>query len=330
MIQRWRAALAALALAALAAAPAAQGQAVRAGRVITDSLWSYALGTYKPVVVYLPPSYDASAARYSVVYYLHGYSGSEVNWTKSGRIDTSMDTLVSRGLREMIVVMPDGDDSWWMTSESLPDVAGCQRSLPSYVSDASTYCVPWPHYDDYVAYDVVRWADARFRTIADHQHRGIAGLSMGGYGAITLALRYPQVFGAAASHSGVLWPLEWAPDGVYQRPTGTPDSTWISNRRGSVDKSMVAVFGKDTVAWYSRDPVRLADRLRAAGTPIPALKADCGASDVYVFGNRALRDALAARGIPFVYDEYPGTHNWEYWRTHVRESLQWLAGKMGK
>jgi len=305
-----------------------RAQGVASGRVVTDSLWSYALGTYKKVVVYLPPSYDRSSARYPVAYYLHGWSGDETNWVKAGHIDAAMDTLVAVGGREMILVMPDGDDSWWMTSEALPDVPGCQRTLPSYAGEAGTYCVPWPHYDDFIAYDLVRYVDGAYRTRADRAHRGIAGLNMGGYAAMMLSLQFPQLFGAAASHSGVVWPLEWAPDGVVERPAGTPDSTWSRIRAGAVGRSMLAVFGRDTTAWRSRDPVRLLDRARARGATLPALKADCGTADPYLAGNRAFRDALAARGVPLVYNEYAGAHDWAYWRTHVRESLAWLAGQI--
>lgn len=307
---------------------AGQAQGVRSGRVVTDSLWSYALGTYKRVQVYLPPSYDDSSVRYGVAYYLHGWSGNETNWVKAGRIDSAMDTLVARGGRELIVVMPDGDDSWWMTSSSLPDVPACLRTLPAYAGDASTFCVPWPHYDDYVAYDLVRYVDGTYRTRADRAHRGIAGLSMGGYGAMMLALQFPELFGAAASHSGVVWPLEWAPEGVLARPIGGQDSTWTRIWNGAVGQSMRAVFGRDTTAWWSRDPAHLADRARARGAVLPALKADCGAADPFLAGNRAFRDALTARGITLAYDEYPGAHDWPYWRTHVRESLVWLAAQM--
>lgn len=302
-----------------------RAQAARAGRVVTDSLWSYALGTYKRVQVYLPPSYDASSARYPVAYYLHGWSGDETNWVKAGRINTSMDTLVAGGMREMIVVMPDGDDSWWTTSFALPDVTGCLRTLPNYAGDGSSYCVPWPHYDDYVNYDLVRWVDATYRTRADRAHRGIAGLSMGGLGAVQLALQYPETFAAAASHSGVVWPLEWAPEGVLDRPAGTPDSTWSRIWSNAVGRSIRSVFGRDTIAWYSRDPARMLDRAKARGTALPALKVDCGTGDPFLAGNRAFRDALRSRGVMLAYDEYPGVHNWAYWRTHARESLAWLA-----
>jgi S-formylglutathione hydrolase FrmB len=314
----------ALALTLLAPSPA-RTQTVRAGRVVTDSLWSYALGTVKKVQVYLPPSYDGSSARYPVAYYLHGWSGDESNWVKAGRINTTMDSLVAGGMREMIVVMPDGDDSWWTTSFALPDVAGCLRTLPNYAGDGSSYCVPWPHYDDYVNYDLVRWVDATYRTRADRAHRGIAGLSMGGYGAVLLALQYPETFSAAASHSGVVWPLEWAPEGVLNRPTGTPDSTWNRIWNNAVGRSIRSVFGRDTIAWYSRDPARVLDRARARGAALPALKVDCGTGDPFLAGNRAFRDALRTRGVALTYDEHPGVHDWAYWRTHARESLAWLA-----
>jgi len=307
---------------------AVEAQTVRPGRVVTDSLWSYALGTYKQVVVYLPPSYEQSTARYPVAYYLHGWSGNETNWVKAGRLDASMDTLVARGMPEMIVVMPDGDDSWWTTAAGLPDVPACVRTLPSYAGDPATFCVPWPHYDDYVAYDLVRWVDRTFRTKADRAHRGIAGLSMGGFGAFLLSLQYPELFSAAASHSGVLWPLEWAPDGVYARVAGTPDSVWTATRSGAVWKSRQLVFGRDTTAWYARDPLRMLDRARARGVPLPALRADCGDADLYLPGNRAFRDGVIARGVPIAYEEHSGRHDWNYWRTQVRGSLQWLAARL--
>jgi S-formylglutathione hydrolase FrmB len=202
------------------------------------------------------------------------------------------------------------------------------RTLPNYAGPAGTYCVPWPHYDDYVAYDVVRWVDAKFRTKADRAHRGLAGLSMGGYGAVLLALQYPETFGAAASHSGVLWPLEWAPEGVLRRPAGSPDSTWTRIYNNAVGKSIRAVFGKDTTAWFAKDPVHMLDRARSRGAVLPALKADIGLGDPFLAENRAFRDALQARGVPLTYSESPGVHDWAYWSTHVRESLAWLATTM--
>lgn len=300
------------------------------GRVVTDSLWSYALGTYKHAVVYLPPSYDASTRRYPVAYYLHGLGGNERNWWKAGRLDATMDSLVAAGIPEMIVVMPDGDDSWWMTSNTLPDVPTCRRTLPAYAGDADSYCVPWPHYDDYIAFDVVKFVDGRYRTQADRAHRGIAGLSMGGFGAMMLSLQYTQLFAAAASHSGVVWPREWGQDEVLNRPAGTADSVWRRVRAGGVGQSMRGTFGRDTAAWYARDPVHLLERAVAAKAQLPALKADVGTADPFLAGNRAFRDALLAHGVALEYSEFPGGHDWKYWSGHVGESLQWLAGRIAR
>lgn len=315
---------------AMSAAVSVGAQTVGKGRVVSDSLWSYALGTHKHALVYLPPSYDRSRTRFPVAYYLHGLSGNETNWVKAGRLDATMDSLVAGGMREMIVVMPDGDDSWWVTSSALPDVPACLRLLPAYAGDPDTFCVPWPHYDDFIAYDLVRFVDGKYRTRADRAHRGVAGLSMGGFGAMMLALQFPETFAAAASHSGVVWPLEWAPDGVLARPAGSIDSTWTRIRAGGVGTSMRAAFGRDTVGWFARDPSHLLDRAKARSAPLPALKADCGVADPFLAGNRAFRDALAARGVALAYTEFPGAHDWTYWRTHVGESLGWLAGEIGR
>ena len=142
MIQRLSRLLLALALGAHAA-QAQSGSTIRRGTVRTDSIRSQALGVTKKLVVYLPPSYDAGASdarRYPVAIYLHGAWGSENDWTVLGKLAETMDSLVATGMREMIVVMPDGDDGWWTTWHSLNDVAACRRTPRQ--ENADTYCVP--------------------------------------------------------------------------------------------------------------------------------------------------------------------------------------------
>jgi S-formylglutathione hydrolase FrmB len=229
----------------------------------------------------------------------------------------------------MIVAMPDGDNSWYATSNVLLDAAGCRRMLRTQAT-ADRDCVAWPHYDDYVAYDVVRHLDAKYRTLASRERRAIAGLSMGGYGAVTLALQYPNTFGAAASHSGVLWPREFAPQRAGRTPlarTGTDSSDAASFGSRYTERFRV-IFGADSAGWLARDPATLVARRRAAGAPLPAIFADCGTEDVFLAQNRAFRDALTARGVPIEYREWPGTHGWAYWRAHVGESLSWVAARI--
>jgi enterochelin esterase family protein len=274
------------------------------GAVVTDSFWSQALATRKQVVVYLPPSYARGPARrYPVAYYLHGRGGRESDWTAQGRLAQVMDSLVASGMREMIVVMPDGDDGWYTTWNTLPSFDDCVRHPPP-TEPARTFCVPWPHYDDYVARDLVRFVDGRYRTRAERASRAVAGLDMGGYGALVLALQYPEVFGAAASHSGVLAPGERAP--------------------------LRAIFGADPLAWRAHDPVYQLDRALSRRRPLPSLYADWGTRDTYAPGNRAFRDSLALRHVVLDARELPGEHAWEYWRAHVGESLAWIASRTAR
>jgi S-formylglutathione hydrolase FrmB len=227
--------------------------------------------------------------------------------------------------------MPDGDAySFYTTYNVLLDAAACRRLLLPAGASPERDCVAWPHYDDYVAYDVVRHVDASYRTRATREARGLGGLSMGGYGAIALALAYPGTFAAAASHSGVLAPLELAPGSIGRGAVPRPaaDSAAYRRLRERWMPIVRVVFGADSAAWLARDPATLAARLAATGRPMPALYADAGTNDVYAAQNRAFRNAMQARGIPLTYREWPGGHTWDYWRAHVGESLAWLAARL--
>lgn len=197
--------------------------------------------------------------------------------------------------------------------------------------DAASDCVAWPHYDDYIAYDVVRHIDAKYRTLAVRERRAIAGLSMGGYGAMMLALQYPAMFAAAASHSGVLWPLERAPmsfrRGPLPRRSAADSATWANVERRTAEQFRV-VFGSDSASWLARDPATIAARLQRDGVSLPALFADGGVEDVYQPESRAFVAAMAARNIPVTFHEWPGNHSWAYWRAHVGESLAWIADRI--
>jgi putative tributyrin esterase len=319
-----------LALLALAPAIPAGAQPTARGTVRVDTLWSQALGTRKQLLVWLPPSYGRDAARrYPVAYYLHGLWGSETDWTRQGRLDVTLDSLTSAGLPEMIVVMPDGDDAWYTTWNTLGNAADCQRDSTRR-EPAATYCVPWPHYDDYVAHEVVAHVDATYRTLAERRHRAIAGLSMGGYGAVTLALRYPEQFAAAASHSGVLAPLYVGPH-PYAEPVRWATTIGNAEFTGRLAPSMLLAFGRDTLGWLARDPGHMARRLaarRGGGGPMPALFVDVGRDDPFVDQSRAFHATLRSLGVSHEYAERPGAHTWDYWRTHARESLAWLAARI--
>ncbi len=306
-------------------------QGARSGTVVNDTLWSQALAARKSLVLYLPPSYASSPGRrYPVAYYLHGATGDETNWTRQGSIHRILDSLIAGGMPEMIVAMPDGDAySYYTTFNVLLDAAGCRRMMLTAAGNADSDCVAWPHYDDYIAYDVVRHVDRKYRTIAAREGRAIAGLSMGGYGAVMLALQYPGTFAAAASHSGVLSPVERAPPPIGKPlPRSPADSAAFARINAQQAARFRVVFGADSASWHARDPATRAHQLADDGDALPALFADVGRDDIYAPQTRVFVEAMASRGIRVAYREWPGGHTWDYWRAHVGESLAWIAGRI--
>ena len=312
-----------------AAVSSAQTRAVT-GTVRTDTLWSPSLGAYKALVVYLPPSYrTADRTRFPLLVYLHGRAGNERNWVDAGALHRTMDSLARSGAPEAIIAMPDGDDGWYATWNQLGDANAC-RADTTRREPAATYCVPWTRYDDYIARDIVSHMDARYRTKANRESRGIAGLSMGGFGAITVALQYPDVFAAAASHSGVVSPRYLGPTPFAPPPRYANTTAELQAAAGNLWSDLRWVMGKDTIGWNARDPGQLAQRLqqRAAlgAPPLPQLMFDVGVADAYVDQNRDVHATLTRLAVPHRYAEWPGAHSWSYWQAHAAESLQFLLG----
>ena len=320
--------VAACALSLLAGAAYAQGADAPRGTVRVDTVRSQALGTAKQFHVYLPPSYGREPARrYPVAYYLHGLWGDESNWLRMGRAAETLDSLARARVPEIIVVFPDGDDSWYTTWNALGNAVECERDT-ARAEPARSYCVPWPHYDDYIARDLVARVDSSYRTLAERRHRGIGGLSMGGYGAVTLALRYADVYAAAASHSGAL-ALMYAGPRPYAPPARWATTIDSAGLGGRPHPSLLLAMGRDTAGWWARDPGRLAARLLARGRDLmPALFLDVGREDFLYDQNQAFRATLRELGVSHVYAEWPGAHTWEYWRAHLPQSLAWMAARI--
>lgn len=304
------------------------------GRVEMRRLPSRALGVEKAITVYLPASYDRSSLRFPVAYYLHGGGGNERTWIDRLVLDSLADSLHREGLPEAILVMPDGDTGYWTDWEEPEGFwARCpadqRRALLQEAS--ASYCVPQGRYESYVVQDVVPFVDSTYRTRADHPHRGIAGFSMGGYGALFLAARHPDLFTAAVSHSGVVSPLYVGPhpytgQAIFARAVSEILEQWPSYRWSL----FLLEFGRDTIGWWARDPFRQIDRLLADGRPIPDVYLDVGTMDRFADQSRALSDTLRKRGVAHRYREWPGGHDDAYWRAHAGEGLAWLLERIAR
>jgi S-formylglutathione hydrolase FrmB len=244
------------------------------------------------VRVLVPAGYRADAGRrYPVLYLLHGAGADYRAWTQYGNTEA----ITARA--KMIVVMPDGGTDGWYTDW--------------YISGKPVQ----PRWETYHVRELVPWVDATYRTIATRRGRAVAGLSMGGFGALSYAARHPRTFAAAASFSGALEigsSAAWGP------------------RNGNEAR------------WRAHLPISLAARLRSLalvelrtgdGRPGPldrrGTHPGCQPCQVERFllpSNVRLHRRLRALGIRHTWDDYgPGTHDWPYWRRDLRETLPHLT-----
>jgi S-formylglutathione hydrolase FrmB len=279
------------------------------GRVVDARFFSAALGVQKSYVAWLPPGYDATPTRrWPVVYYLHGLGGNERDWTQGGHLDEAARAI---GLRA-IVVMPDGDASFY---------ANATHPLPCR---GEADCVREPRYEDYLVKDLIDHVDATYRTVADRRARGIAGLSMGGFGALAMAMRHSDRFAAAASHSGVVALLYAGPHPYVpgQAQIGTDVTRWGVEFE-PIGRLVRNIFGADAALWRAHDPALLAQTLPPGRL---ALYLDCGTEDRYGLYDEAayLHDVLRARGIAHEYTITTGRHDFSFWRRRVYDSLDFF------
>jgi enterochelin esterase-like enzyme len=155
----------------------------------------------RPVVVYLPPSYATdSTRRYPVLYFLHGYTATAEAYVKSLAIPDSIDRAVAAGAREMIVVIPDAFTKY----------SGSMFSNSPTTGDWETF----------IAQDLTRFIDTRYRTIASREGRGLAGHSMGGYGTMRIGMKQPSAFAALYAMSSCCLMNDPAARGAGPGPRG--------------------------------------------------------------------------------------------------------------
>jgi S-formylglutathione hydrolase FrmB len=259
-----------------------------ASRLDCDSIPSGILGRNVAYCVALPPSYDSNASRFPVLYFLNGLFENDRSWSeRSGR--QTWDSLTDeKKIGEFIVVMPDGGESFYVNSFD-----GHER------------------YEDFFIQEFIPFIDHKYRTLADRGHRGISGVSMGGYGSLHLAMRHPDVFGSASAHSAALiakFPSPLPTEGrwgfyahVLQKPFGSPLNE--------------AYFDLNNPLTLAEEPAQFADL---------KLYFDCGDQDRYGFdaGAKELDRVLTAKGFPHQFFLRPGNHGWSYLDPYLHFSLE--------
>jgi len=270
------------------AAPA-QGQ-VQEGLHLTSAI----LGRDVNYAVYLPPDYAASTRRYPVIYLLHGYTDDESGWVQFGEIGLAAGRAIAdREIPPMIIVMPDGGVAW-------------------YINDYQNKV----RYEDMFVQEFIPHIDATFRTRPQREFRGVAGLSMGGWGTLVNALRHPDLFAAAAAFSAAVW----------------TDDEILAMKQDVWDHVIGPVFGpglagKDRLTAHFRkySPLELARTLPEESLKKVRLYIDCGDDDFLTKGNCALHIALTDRRIPHEFRVRDGGHTWSYWRSGIVDGLEFIG-----
>ncbi|MCX8010595.1 MAG: alpha/beta hydrolase-fold protein, partial [Ignavibacteria bacterium] len=170
-------------------------------------------------------------------------------------------------------------------------------------------------YEDFIVKDLIPAIDKKYRTLSTRHGRVIAGLSMGGYGAIKYASKYPGMFFYAGSFSG-----------AFRIPTSL-EKYYQQNPTGVFRESLISAFGLNKSAhWENNDCLVLVDSLKEKN--IPYLYLSCGKDDnatSLLDYNRLLVDKINKKGLLYEYHESPGAHNWLFWDKEIKIFLEKVA-----
>ena len=252
----------------------------------------------------LPAKYEATTDRYPALYLLHGFTSNYTAWARLG---------APRFARQydLIVVMPDVGNSWyvnWAKSE------GDQKN----------------DWEDFIVKDLIGHVDANFRTIARREGRAINGLSMGGYGALMLGLRHPDLFCSIGSHSGAVGYARAIgqrlksgeePGKSPRRPPSTEPNPaiGIEGFSSQAERSPKGTMFTTPEECDAHDPFQL-----VASVPrdkLPHIYVDCGTDDRLLRSNQDFVKVLMENKVPFTYAESAGGHAPPYWAREVGHSM---------
>jgi S-formylglutathione hydrolase FrmB len=311
-VRRWRpltAVLVAAIVALLAASPARAAdhdiQLLSSqqldSRLTELTLSTPALREPTHVRVLLPAGYEGGQERYPVLYLLHGAFADYRAWTDAGDAEA-----ITAG-RPLIVVMPDGGQGGWYTNWLNRGAGGP------------------PEWERFHIEQLIPWIDDHYRTVAAREGRAIAGLSMGGFGALSYAGRHPDLLDWAGSFSGAV-------DITHNLPVvGVIALEALAD--GGLPGDQFGDRLLNDPNWRAHNPWNLAENLRGITLQISTGNGQPGPLDTNPppFDpveqqvremSLSLHRRLLALGIPHIWDDYgPGTHSWPYWQRDLRQAL---------
>lgn len=254
---------------------------------------STVLGKDVEYSLYLPPDYDKTTRRYPVLYLLHGMGDDETGWTQFGEVKAIADLQLQKNLMtEMIIVTPDAGTSWYINS-----------------ADGKF------KYEDFFINEFIPHIDATFRTRTEKRFRGVAGLSMGGHGALIMAMKHPALFATVAPLSAGIFTKE--------ELIAMPEENWNRYFGGPYGNNK----GADRITDHLNQNWILSIVENGNADELKKVKyyIDCGDKDFLIKGNMALHALLIDKKIPHEFRVRDGAHNWDYWRTSLPEVLKFVS-----
>ncbi|WP_408007629.1 alpha/beta hydrolase [Pseudalkalibacillus sp. A8] len=219
----------------------------------------------------LDPDEAVQGKIYPTLYLLHGLSDDHTVWSRRTSIERYAESY------GIAVVMPAVGRSFYTDME--------------YGHDYFTF----------ISHELPKAARSMFPLSSARKDNYIAGLSMGGYGALKTAMRHPEKFRAAASLSGAVDILERLPD---------------------FPKDFAAIFGDRPVEGSDDDLFHLATQLAQSESPKPFIYLNCEAEDHLYASNLRFRDHCKGIVLDIMYEEFPGNHEWGYWDQHIQRVLE--------
>ena len=266
------------------------------GRIECNSLPSKLLAHPVNYCVIVPPSYDVDKTRrFPILYFFHGLGDNEQMFIHAGGFNLVEDLWERGQIGEFLIATPNAGAAFYINARD-----GKAR------------------YEDFLVQEFLPGIEAKYRTKPGRKSRGVSGVSMGGYGALHLAFKHPELFAAVSAHSAAM--IEKLPAFIASTPAG--------NMRSRV---LGGVFGSppDPVFWEKNSPLTLAKTANLAGLKIYF---DCGEKDDFGFetGAEALDRILTSRHIPHEAHIYPGRHDWPYFAEHLPASLEFQSRAIAK
>jgi len=244
--------------------------------------------------VYLPFDYKTSHRFYPVVYLLHGYTDNDMAWIQFGEADMYADKAIdSQTIPPMILVMPDAGLTWYINNY-----------------DNSV------RYEDFFFDEFIPYVESRYRIRREKMYRGIAGLSMGGYGAIVYALKHPDMFAAFAAFSPAIY---------TEKKTQNMDEKWWNEAFNIIYGPNLKGQDRITKHFLANNPFYIVKHSDYNKMKSVRMYIDCGDDDFLYEGNSNFHILLRDLEIPHEYRVRDGGHRWSYWRNGLINGLKFIG-----